>query len=139
MSDLHTDFTFPSNPENVSKVESFVDDVATRYGLDPDTQGNILVSLTEAVTNAMRHGNQGDCSKQVSISCRHQKNALSIRVADEGPGFDPGDVADPTCPERLEEVGGRGLFLMKNLSDSCRFMRGGSMVEMRFRLRFKGL
>jgi serine/threonine-protein kinase RsbW len=138
MSDLHTNLSFPSNPENVSKVEPFVDEIATRYNLSPDQYGNLLISLTEAVTNAMQHGNRGDCSKHVSISLRHQSDALSVRVADEGPGFDPDTVPDPTCPERITECGGRGLFLMRNLSDECRFMRGGSMVEMRFRLGCKG-
>ncbi len=134
MSDLHTNLTLPSNPDNVSKVEPFVHELAERYKLSPDIHGNILISLTEAVTNAMLHGNRCDCSKQVSISMRRQRDALSIRVSDEGPGFDPGVVDDPTCPEFLEKCGGRGLFLMRHLSDGCRFTRGGSTVEMRFKL-----
>ncbi len=134
MSDLHTNLTLPSDPQNVTKVEPFVQDVATRYNLSPDTQGNILISLTEAVTNAILHGNHADQSKCVSISLRHQKDALSISVSDEGTGFDPDNVPDPTCPEFLEKCGGRGLYLMQNLSDGCRFKRGGSTVEMRFRL-----
>ena len=134
MSDLHTNLTLPSNPDNVSQVEPFVHELVERYKLSPDLHGNILISLTEAVTNAMLHGNRGDCSKQVSISMRRQKDALSIRVSDEGPGFDPGGIPDPTCPEFLEHCGGRGLFLMRHLSDGCRFIRGGSTVEMRFKL-----
>ncbi len=134
MSDLHTNLTLPSNPDNVSKVEPFVHELAERYRLSPDLHGNILISLTEAVTNAMMHGNRCDCSKHVSISMRRQKDALSIRVSDEGPGFDPQGVPDPTCPEYLEKCGGRGLFLMRHLSDGCRFMRNGSTVEMRFKL-----
>lgn len=134
MSDLHTNLTLPSNPDNVSKVEPFVHELAERYKLSADLHGNILISLTEAVTNAMMHGNRGDCSKQVSISMRRQRDALSIRVSDEGPGFDPGGIPDPTCPDFLERCGGRGLFLMRHLSDGCRFMRGGSTVEMRFKL-----
>lgn len=134
MSDLHTNLTLPSDPNHVAKVEPFVDEVATRYNLTPDTHGNILISLTEAVTNAMLHGNGGDCSKVVSISLRRQKDALSIRVSDEGPGFDPTHVPDPTSAACLEKCGGRGIFLMRNLSDECRFMRNGSTVEMRFKL-----
>lgn len=134
MSDLHTNLTLSSSPDNVCQVQPFVDELAQRYNLSPDLHGNILISLTEAVTNAMLHGNRGDCSKQVSISMRCQKDALSIRVSDEGPGFDPGNVPDPTQPEILECCGGRGLFLMRRLSDGCRFMRGGSTVEMRFKL-----
>jgi serine/threonine-protein kinase RsbW len=138
MSDLHTNLIFPSDLQNVTKVETFVEEVASRFNLAPDIHGNMLISLTEAVTNAMRHGNQCDCNKQVSISLRRQKDAISIRVSDEGPGFNPDAVPDPTLPDHLDQCGGRGLYLMRNLSDECRFMRGGSMVEMRFRLGCKG-
>ena len=135
MSDLHTQrLTLVSNPEQVAKVEPFVDEVAQRYCLTPDTHGNILVSLTEAVTNAMLHGNGCDCSKTVSISLRRRRDALSIRVSDEGPGFNPDGVPDPTAVDLLEKCGGRGLFLMRNLSDECRFSRKGSTVEMRFKI-----
>jgi serine/threonine-protein kinase RsbW len=134
MSDLHTNLTLPSDPTNVSQVEPFVHEVAERYNLNPDIHGNILISLTEAVTNAILHGNSADCSKHVSISLRRQKDALSIRVSDEGPGFDPNYVPDPTCAELIEKCGGRGLFLMRHLSDECNFTRGGSTVEMRFKL-----
>ena len=134
MSDLHTNLTLPSDPQNVAKVEPFVHDVATRYNLSEDKQGDILVSLTEAVTNAMLHGNRGDLRKHVSISFERLQDSVSVCVSDEGPGFDPGQVPDPTCPERIECCGGRGLLLMRHLSDECRFSRGGSTVEMRFKI-----
>ena len=134
MSDLHTNLILHSDPKNVSEVAPFVHDVATRYHLAPDVHGNILVSLTEAVTNAMLHGNGGDCNKVVSISLRRQRDALSIRVSDEGHGFNPDCVPDPTAADLLEQCGGRGLFLMRHLADECRFTRGGSTVEMRFRI-----
>lgn len=134
MSDLHTSLTLPSDPKNVEKVEPFVQDVATRYNLSPDKKGDIIVSLTEAVTNAILHGNRSDRRKHVSISFEHKQDSLSIRVSDEGPGFDPNQVPDPTCPELLECCGGRGLHLMRYLSDECRFTRGGSTVEMRFKI-----
>lgn len=134
MSDLHTNLTLPSDPQNVAKVEPFVQDVATRYNLDSNMQGNILISLTEAVTNAILHGNNADFRKKVSISMLRQEDSLSFSVSDEGQGFDPGAVPDPTCPEFLERCGGRGLFLMQHLSDECRFKRGGSTVEMRFKV-----
>ncbi len=134
MSDLHTNLTLLSHPENVSKVECFVHNVAERYKLSPDIHGNLLVSLTEAVTNAILHGNQCDCNKTVSISMHRQKDAIAVRVSDEGLGFDPMAVPDPTGLELLEKCGGRGLFLMRHLSDECRFMRNGSTVELRFKL-----
>ena len=134
MSDLHTNLTLPSDPQQVAKVEPFVHDVATRYNVSPDKQGDILVSLTEAVTNAILHGNRSDQRKHVSISFERQQDSLSVSVSDEGPGFDPCQVPDPTCPELLECCGGRGLHLMRHLSDECRFSRGGSTVEMRFKI-----
>jgi serine/threonine-protein kinase RsbW len=135
MSDLHTNhLTLPSDPNSVLKVQPFIDEVAERYKLSSHTHDNILVSLTEAVTNAMLHGNQGDRSKLVSISLRRQKQALSITVSDQGPGFDPDQVPDPTSKECIEKCGGRGIFLMRQLSDECRFMRNGSTVEMRFKI-----
>lgn len=134
MSDIHTNLVLESNPENVSKVAPFVQDLAIHYALSPDVHGNILVTLTEAVTNAILHGNGSDGSKFVSISLRRQKDAIAIRVSDEGIGFNPDVLPDPTAPERLECCGGRGVFLMRHLSDECRFMRNGATVEMRFKL-----
>ncbi len=134
MSDLHTNLTLWSRPENVSKVAPFLHDVALRYALSADIHGNILVSLTEAVTNAILHGNQSDHSKCVSISMQRQKDQLSVRVSDEGLGFDLNAVADPTSAACIEKCGGRGLFLMRHLSDECRFIRNGSTVEMRFKI-----
>ncbi len=134
MSDLNTALTLVSDPNQITKVEPFVERVAQRYHLTPDTHGNILVSLTEAVNNAIIHGNGNDATKTVSISLRRQKDALSIRVSDEGPGFNPSHVPDPTAEECLEKCGGRGIFLMRNLSDGCSFSQGGRTVEMRFNL-----
>ncbi len=134
MSDLKTQFSFPSAPEQVAHVEPFVDRLAQEFGLTPDVHSNVLLSLTEAVTNAILHGNRGDLRKSVSISLKRQRDAIAIRVSDEGPGFDPRNLPDPTSPERLEECGGRGIHLMRHLTDGCKFMRGGSTVEMRWKL-----
>ena len=130
----HSDLTLTSCPENINKVVPFVDDLARQYNLSPDLRGNILLTLTEAVTNAMLHGNSGDANKCVLISLRVKQNNLAIRVSDEGRGFDPDSVPDPTTPDRIENCGGRGLFLMQQFSDECRFIRGGRTVEMRFHL-----
>jgi serine/threonine-protein kinase RsbW len=137
MSILDTQLTLPSDPYQVAQVQPFVDEVAQRYKLDADTQGNILISLTEAVTNAMLHGNRGDRNKMVSISLRCDKNKhLSVRVTDQGEGFNLDQIPDPTGEDHLEKCGGRGLFLMRHLSDECRFLDSekGTVVEMRFKI-----
>ncbi|MCB0549246.1 MAG: ATP-binding protein [Phaeodactylibacter sp.] len=123
-----------SNPRNIALVESFVEQVVERYKLSPDVYGNILISLTEAVNNAIIHGNCEDESKTVRIQFQKHKDHLAVRVMDEGCGFDYQSVPDPTAPENLLRVGGRGVFLMQQLSDSVEYHNNGSTVEMQFKI-----
>ena len=134
MSEKDTILALPSNPENIVHVEPLVGKVAERFKLSADQQGNILLSLTEAVVNAIMHGNRGDASKNVRISLRKNRGSIAFQVSDEGKGFDHRRVADPTAPDRIEECGGRGVFLMKACSDKCSFKNGGSTVEMKWNL-----
>jgi len=76
MSDLYKSITLPSDPRNVEQVEPFVDGLANRYNLSPDRKGDIMVSLMEAVTNAILHGNQSDKKKCVSISFLRRRDAI---------------------------------------------------------------
>ncbi|MCB0641654.1 MAG: ATP-binding protein [Phaeodactylibacter sp.] len=125
---------FASNPRNVAKVDSFVEKVVNRYKLSPDTHGNILISLTEAVTNAIRHGNKNDENKKVEVKMEKSANKLSIRVCDEGHGFDYNSLPDPTQPCNRAKCGGRGVFLMRELSDRLEFLDNGRVVEMQFKI-----
>ena len=131
---LDTQLNLPSDTKHVEQVQPFVDELAQRYKLNAETHGNMVLTLTEAVTNAMLHGNRGDRSKLVSISLRHDSGSLAVQVSDQGPGFDPCAVPDPTCKARVEECGGRGIHIMRLLSDECNFIRNGSTVEMRFKI-----
>ena len=81
------------------------------------------------------HGNKQDRSKTVSIKLAQTKVGLAVQVSDQGHGFNYKKLPDPTCPERLCECGGRGVFLMNQLCDKMRYINGGSTVEMQFRLR----
>ena len=123
-----------SKPGNVSEVESFVENLVNRYNLDPDKQCNILISLTEAVTNAIIHGNCKEENKTVQVKSRKDRDCIAVRVTDEGNGFDFNSLPDPTTPENLCKCGGRGVFLMRQLSDNIRFYNNGSTVEMKFKL-----
>ena len=115
-------------------MEPFVEKLVTRYNLDPGKQCNILISLTEAVTNAIVHGNGEMETKTVQVRSRKEKNCIAVRVSDEGTGFDYNNLPDPTRTEHLCECGGRGVFLMRQLSDHVSFYDNGSTVEMRFKL-----
>ncbi len=124
----------PSNLNSVAEVRSFVDNIARRYPISQDLYPNILISLTEAVTNAIRHGNCCDESKKVEIRLRRESGSIAIRVSDQGCGFDYRSLPDPTSPDNLSKCGGRGVFIMQQLSDRLHFRDNGRTVEMRFKL-----
>lgn len=113
-------------------IESFIDNARERFQLDDDIYGNIMIAITEAVNNAIKHGNRSDSSKNVSLSLSLEERLIKFRVQDEGPGFDYENLPDPTSPENLEKPGGRGIFLMRHLSDEVEFMEGGRIVELCF-------
>jgi serine/threonine-protein kinase RsbW len=123
-----------SHPGSIKEVESFVAELARKLELERQKHGDILTSLTEAVNNAIRHGNCNDARKKVKIKLRQSERELTFRVSDEGCGFDYHSLPDPTKPENLCKLGGRGVFLMCQLTDRIAFVNGGRTVEMRFRL-----
>jgi len=122
----------PSLNENVRMIESFIDNARERFQLNDDIYGNIMIAVTEAVNNAIKHGNAGNSSKNVALSLSMEENVIRFRVEDEGHGFDFHNLPDPTSPENLEKPGGRGIFLMKHLSDEVAFIEGGKVVELGF-------
>ena len=113
-------------------IESFIDNAKERFHLEDDIYGNIMIAVTEAVNNAIKHGNSSDSHKSVSLSLHLNDNLLKFTVMDEGAGFDFDSLPDPTAPENLEKPGGRGIFLMKHLSDEVEFKNGGKIVELSF-------
>ena len=123
-----------SHPKSIKEVESFVEELARKLELERQKHGDILTSLTEAVNNAIRHGNCNDARKKVKIKLRRSEREITFRVSDEGCGFDYHSLPDPTKPENLCKLGGRGVFLMCQLTDRIAFVNGGRTVEMRFRL-----
>ncbi|MFK8103535.1 MAG: ATP-binding protein [Saprospiraceae bacterium] len=126
--------TLTSSPDNVANVEPFVEKLVAEYQISPDVYGNILISLTEAVTNAIIHGNNNDATKLVMVNLKKLKNKLAFYITDEGNGFDFANLPDPTAPENLLKIGGRGVFLMRQLSDKVSFSNNGSTVEIYFNI-----
>ena len=96
--------------------------------------GNVLVSVTEAVNNAIVHGNKEDKTKKVKLGLKKNKKSVRFVVEDEGVGFDYDNLPDPTSPKNLDKVKGRGIFLIRSLSDKTTFKNGGRMIEMLFKL-----
>lgn len=124
----------PSHPSSINQVEVFVNELFEEYNIAPDRRGDIMVSLTEAVNNAIIHGNDLDLSKTVEIHSECCGEYIDFVVSDEGDGFDYQEVPDPTLPENICKCGGRGVFLMRELSDDINFEDDGSTVRMSFGL-----
>ena len=122
----------PSILENIRIVESFIDNLKDKYGFDDDIYGNIMIAVTESVNNAIKHGNQLDPKKNVTLSTAIEESKLIFTLEDEGIGFDTSNLPDPTAPDKLEEVGGRGIFLMKHLADEVNFKENGKIVDLTF-------
>jgi len=123
-----------SNPDNVKEIQPYVDLIVQKYQIKSDLYGNILITLTEAITNAIVHGNQADQSKKVFVNSRFGHNLISVQIIDEGEGFDYEDVPDPTDPMNILTLNGRGVFLMHQLSDSVEYSNNGSTVVIQFKL-----
>lgn len=122
----------PSLVDNIRIVESFIDNAKERHEIDDDIYGNIMIAVTESVNNAIRHGNKEDQRKNVNLSMEMIDKRIKFIVEDEGEGFDFNHLEDPTAPENLENPGGRGIFLMKHLSDEVNFSNKGRKVELVF-------
>ncbi|NJL14179.1 MAG: ATP-binding protein [Microscillaceae bacterium] len=122
----------PSLVENLRIVESFIDNAKEKHQIDDDIYGNIMIAVTESVNNAIKHGNQEDEKKNVSLIMEVEEDKIRFRVEDEGPGFDYEHLDDPTAPDNLNKPGGRGIFLMRHLSDEVNFAQNGRVVELVF-------
>jgi serine/threonine-protein kinase RsbW len=122
----------PALSENIRMIESFIDNAKDKFHLNDDIYGNIMIAVTEAVNNAIKHGSKNDSSKSVQLSLSLDDSTIKFRVEDDGPGFNYDNLPDPTSPENLEKPGGRGIFLMKHLSDEVDFKDGGRVVELSF-------
>lgn len=125
---------FSSKSENIPLVEKLINSVCESYKISEDHYGNIMVTLTEAVANAIYHGNKGDESKNVEVSFIPGDKLIRFSVKDEGKGFDFNNLPDPTSPENIDKPNGRGVFLMRSLSDNVTFENNGATVNLDFKL-----
>lgn len=122
-----------SRISNLGIVEKAIDTLTREAGINRDNYGKILVSVMEAVNNAIIHGNKSDETKFVEVEMSLDYNYLEVTVKDEGKGFRPYEVPDPTMPENIEMVNGRGIYLMKSLTDEIEFNKKGNIVRMTFK------
>ena len=121
-----------SNLNAITKVEQIVESFCAQINVSDDCFGNVLIAVSEAVTNAVVHGNGVDSQFQINLSVGDNAHDFYVNVKDQGRGFDYNALPDPTNPENLLNEHGRGIFLMQNLADKVEFEDYGRSVYMFF-------
>ncbi len=124
----------PSDRKNIHLVEDFFREVNATLHLSDEKLHALLVAVTEAVNNGIIHGNKNNRSKNVVLSCLIKGKTLSVKVKDEGEGFNPGDVSNPLHENNLLRTGGRGVFLMKAFVHSVKYNKKGNEVTLVMKL-----
>ena len=122
-----------SSVSNLRILENAIDKIMDEIGITKENYGKILVSTLEAVNNAILHGNNSDVVKMVDVELTYKDKNLKIKITDEGNGFIPEKVPDPTIPQNIEAVNGRGIFLMSRLADNIKYSKKGNAVTMMFK------
>jgi serine/threonine-protein kinase RsbW len=128
-----TELKLPSRVEAVYEVAAAVAGIVSRLSLGEEAAFGIDMAVREAVTNAVLHGNKRDESKFVEVKLRSTSDFLEISVHDQGPGFNPDDIPDPTKEENILKTSGRGIFFMRNFMDEIKWVMhpdGGTTVLM---------
>lgn len=125
----------PSRIDSITIVENFIDELSEKYSFSDEIYANVLTCLSEAVINGIIHGNLENPEKKVYINLEVIKDKrLVFTVSDEGDGFDFNNLPDPTAPENLENLTGRGVFIIKKLADQCIFNSKGNELELHFKI-----
>ena len=128
-----TELSLPSRIETVAAAAAAVAEFISRSGISDDAAFGIDMAVREAVTNAVLHGNSQDDNKTVDIVLKSSPDAVEISVHDQGPGFNPEDVPDPTAKENILKASGRGIFFMRTFMDEVNWLirpEGGTTVRM---------
>jgi len=122
MMPLHVEMTFNSRVDLANLVHAASDEICRLTGVDEDSMLNLGLALREATVNAMKHGNQLDERKPVTITFDLKGGRLIVNIRDQGKGFDFDRDVDPRLPENINKTSGRGLFLIRNFVDEVRFI-----------------
>ncbi len=125
------DVSIPSDPAEARRVQDEVEQLLLARRVNEHDIFSIKLALEEALVNAIKHGNQMDRTKKVRISYQLHADRLDIQISDDGAGFDPGDVPDPTAFENLERPCGRGLMLMRHYMTEVAYNDRGNGVTLR--------
>ncbi len=130
-------YTLSSKLNELSRIEAISVKIARKMDLSKDQQENLSIAVTEAVGNAIIHGNKKDVHKKVDITFRLTKNQITVLVKDEGNGFDPEKLDNPLKDYNIMKESGRGIFILKALTDHVTFSFSPSGTTVKFTLKKK--
>lgn len=128
------EISISSEINNIVKVENFIESFTEFFRLPSSLYGKISLSVIEAVNNAILSGNKRQKDKMITLIAEKTDTQFKVTISDEGEGFDYHIIPDPTLPDNIDKVAGRGLYLMKTLSDELIFENGGATVILVFDL-----
>jgi serine/threonine-protein kinase RsbW len=131
---MRKDLNIPADLGSLRLVEKAIDELSMEFDLSDEVYGNVLVATMEATNNAIIHGNNSDPNKNVKIEMLMDQKELMVNIEDQGHGFDSATVPDPTAPEILDKINGRGIFLMERLSDEILYLENGSIVVLKLKI-----
>lgn len=132
-SEMYT-LQLPSKQESITLLENLIEEIADKHNISEDTFANMMTTLSEATINAIVHGNKLDPAKKVIVNAEIEPKRIVWTVTDEGEGFDYNNLPDPTAPENIENLTGRGVFIIKHLADQSIFNTKGNEVELHFKI-----
>lgn len=123
-----------STYDELDKLEGFLNDLQSDLKFDNEFYARLMLTVSEAATNGVVHGNKLDTSKKVTLNAEYDGSTLKIATQDEGEGFEPKDVADPLAQENLMKTSGRGVFLMGEYADNVEYQDEGRRLVLEFDL-----
>ncbi len=130
--DKNLEMTIPSSLDEIESVEKLAEKAADAMKFSEEEKDSLAIAVTEAVNNAIIHGNKQDKNKKVVINFYLEDKRLVVTIKDEGKGFNPANVSDPLAPENLLKESGRGIFILSTLMDEVKFdfQKDGTLIKM---------
>jgi len=118
-----------SDQSELKKVECFLDDFFVKNNLSKKYFNRLYLCVSEAVVNAIKHGNQNDLNKKVTVKIGCLANEIEVLVEDEGDGFERSKLQNPTDQENIKKESGRGIFIIENLTECIKFNKKGNCIQ----------
>lgn len=131
---LKKELVLKSTYEELERVEHLLNELQSELGFDDEFYARLMLTVSEAATNGVVHGNGLDPEKKVTITAETKGNSLFVSTQDQGSGFDPGAVDNPLEEENLLKPSGRGVFLMGEYADDVQYEDDGRRLILKFKL-----